>query len=363
MREACGEAAGGEAHSAGAVGVEPAPTWAKLGAPLGAAASSGLLGPPGNPSETGMNAPLSPSGNPASPTGNPAPLSENPASRPGGVTIEVTAASFQDVVDRSADVPILVDFWAPWCEPCKTLGPMLERLAVEMDGRFVLAKIDIDREPSLAEAFRIQSVPTVLLLAGGQVVDGFVGVQPEARVRELLEPHLKAPRVDAATAARELAAAGRVDQAVQALRDHLRASSENVAARIALAEILLDAERADEAELVFAKVPAADLETDAARAVQARLQMRAHAGDLNELAQQVEATPEDAGARLAYGRALVAANRAEEGLEQMYEAALLDLNHDDGAPRKAMQEVFQALGASDPLTLQFQQRLSILLCG
>ncbi len=316
--------------------------------------------------------PLSDAGTPGSPASRgPGPLGAGappPASAPhpggrAGEVVDVTTEGFQDLVLRSEEVPVLVDFWATWCQPCRTLGPMLEKLAAELAGRFVLAKVDIDREPALADAFRIQSVPTVVLLAGGKVVDGFLGVQPEARIRELLEPHLKAPAAAAADTARERAAAGDVDGAIQALRDHLRAHPGAAAERLALCEILIDADRADEAELVFARLDDEQRATDAARALQARLDLRAHAGDLGDLAQAVEAAPEDVAARLAYGRALVAANRHDEGLEHLYEAALLDLDHDDGAPRKALLEAFQALGPEDPRTLEYQQKLSILLCG
>src|ERR1700754_5046697 len=104
--------------------------------------------------------------------------------------IDVTTETFQkEVVERSRTTPVLLDFWAPWCGPCKTLSPTLEKIAREMNGKVVLAKVDIDTNPELADAFGIQSVPTVALLVAGKIVDSFVGAQPEAKIRELLAKH------------------------------------------------------------------------------------------------------------------------------------------------------------------------------
>src|SRR5437773_10158965 len=105
--------------------------------------------------------------------------------------LEVTTASFErEVVERSRRTPVLVDLWATWCGPCRALSPVLERLAQEMQGAFLLAKVDIDQSPEIADALGVQSVPTVVLVQGGKVVDGFVGAQPEPRVREMLARHL-----------------------------------------------------------------------------------------------------------------------------------------------------------------------------
>src|SRR5688500_3037775 len=137
--------------------------------------------------------------------------------------IEITAANFErEVLLRSRELPVLVDFWATWCAPCRTLGPILDKLARELSGRFVLAKVDIDKSPELAEVFRIQSVPTVLLLVDGRPVDGFLGAQPEAAVRKFLEPHLAAAPVAVLEQVAALTAEGRREDAVGVLRGHLR---------------------------------------------------------------------------------------------------------------------------------------------
>jgi putative thioredoxin len=279
--------------------------------------------------------------------------------------IDVDSTSIQtEVLERSRSVPVLVDFWATWCAPCKTLGPLLEKLAKELAGRFVLARVDIDRAPELAEAFRIQSVPSVVLVRDGQPVDGFVGALGEKELREFLAPHLgQAPAAaNAVEDARALAEAGKAAEGIDLLRAHLREASDDAPARVVLAELLIGEERAGEARKVVERLTDEQAATPEARAVLARLDLLEGAGDLELLERAVADAPDDVGALVAYGQALVAAGRNEPGLEQLFEAALLDLHHDEDAPRKALLAVFQALGPTDPLTLEYQQRLSVLLC-
>jgi len=276
--------------------------------------------------------------------------------------VDVTAANFErEVLLRSRELPVLVDFWATWCAPCRTLGPVLEKLARELSGRFVLAKVDIDASPELAEVFRIQSVPTVMLLVDGRPVDGFMGAQPEAAVRRFLEPHLAAAPQPVLEQLAQLEEAGRREEAVALLRGHLRSHPEDGAARVQLVRLLLDLGRSEDARLVYEKLSSEDLATDAGQAVSARMQLARGAGDVAQLAAKVQADPGDIATRIAYGKALVAAGQSEQGLEQLLQAARQDLHHDGDAPRKALIEAFTALGWEDPLTLEYQRHLSMLL--
>lgn len=278
------------------------------------------------------------------------------------VYIEPTAATFErDVLERSLELPVLVDFWATWCAPCRTLGPILEKLAVELSGRFVLAKVDIDRSPELAQAFRVQSVPSVVLLVQGRPVDGFLGAQPEAAVRAFLEPHLPPPAGGVLEVARALEEGGDLEGAVALLGAEPAGSPSASAARLELARLLIELDRVDEARATFDGLPEEARAGEAGIALAARLDLMENTGDLEALAAAVAAAPEDAAARLAHGRALLAARKNEEGLEELLAAARLDLHHEDDAPRKAMIEAFEALGWDDPLTIEFQRRLAMLL--
>jgi putative thioredoxin len=281
--------------------------------------------------------------------------------------VDVDLSNFEQVVLLgSRETPVLVDFWATWCGPCKALGPTLEKLADEMAGAFVLAKVDIDRNQEIAQAFRIQSVPTVVLIAGGQPVDAFAGARSYAEVKEFLERHLgpgAGAGPDPVAEARELLAAGELVQAVALLAEAVEADPGDQAARALLALALFEAEDVEGAREHLAALDEAGQELEDARSLRARLDLLDGAGDLEALRADLEAAPADVGRRIEYGRALVAVGRTEEGLDELLEACMRDLHFQDDAPRKALLEVFQALGPQDPLTLEYQQRLSVLLCS
>lgn len=278
--------------------------------------------------------------------------------------LDVSTATFQrDVVERSRQAPVLLDFWAAWCGPCKTLGPLLEKLAGEHAGRFVLAKVDVDKSPELAEVFRIQSIPSVILVKDGRPVDGFLGALPEAQVRAFLAPHLAPAAASPRDLALGLEEEGRLEEAVALLREHLRAGIGDAPARVTLARLLCAAGRPQEAEKVFARLTPEERAGDEARGVEAQLALQASAGDLDELRRRVEAAPDDPRARIELGKALLAAREHGAGLDELMHAAALDVEFEDGAPRKALVEAFQALGPTHPLTLEYQQQLSVLLCS
>jgi len=204
----------------------------------------------------------------------------------------------------------------------------------------------------------------VLLVVDGRPADGFMGAQPEARIRALLEPHLaaEAPAPSQATWV-ALEEAGDLEGAVTAVREHLRAAPEDGAARLDLVRYLLDLGRDEEAGKVAPKLTDDDWATEAGVALKARMGFAEHRSDTEALAAGVRASPEDLDLRLEYGRALVAAGKHEQGLEELVTVAKRDLQHADGAARKAMLEVFEMLGAEDPLTVEYQRRLSHLLCS
>lgn len=277
--------------------------------------------------------------------------------------LDVTTLSFpQEVVERSMTVPVMVDLWATWCGPCKSLSPVLEKLAREMNGRFVLAKVDIDQNPELAEAFGVQSVPMVVIVSGGRIVDEFVGAKPEAQIRTMLEKHLGAAPVDAIEEALALEKSGDLQAAITGLNAHLRERPDRHDARAHLARLQLLSGLVDEGRQTFESIPAAARETEAARAAQALLDLQKNRVDTAPLRAAIEKNPGDLAARLALGRALVAENKPEEGLEMLLSAAKLDLGFDGGAPRKALIETFDVLGEANPLVTRYRRALSMLLC-
>ena len=286
-----------------------------------------------------------------------------PAMAPNPAVLDVTASTFEkEVIARSRTTPVLVDFWATWCGPCRTLSPVLEKLAAEAQGAWTLAKVDIDKAPELADAFGIQSVPTVALLAGGKVVDGFVGAQPESRIREILAKHLK-PARDAVAEALELERAGKPGEAIDLLRERAKTARDDTKARAQLARLLALAGSVGEAERLLDALPEEAKDSEPARAALAILGAQDHAGDLAALKKKVAESPNDVGARLAYGRGLVAARKLEEALPELFEAAKRDIGFEGGETKKALLEAIAALGEDHPLSNEYRRKLSVLLCG
>ncbi|MBI5361955.1 MAG: thioredoxin [Planctomycetes bacterium] len=280
--------------------------------------------------------------------------------------LDITLQTFEkEVVQRSLETPVLVDFWAPWCGPCKTLGPALEKLANECAGAFVLAKVDIDQNAELAEAFGVQSVPTVVLVSGGQVVDGFVGAQPESKIKELLARHGVGaePANDPVLEALEFEKQGTLEKAVQHLRNHVVMGGGDARARAQLARLCALAGRTDEARKLWDGLPDAEKETEPAKIARSLLDLAAQAGDLVPLEAAVKQAPKDVKARLAFGRGLLAARQHERALEEFWTAAQTDLAFEGGEPKKALIEAFGLLGEEHPLTKQYRRKLSVLLCS
>lgn len=278
--------------------------------------------------------------------------------------LDVTAETFQkEVVDRSRTTPVLLDFWATWCEPCKKLSPALEKVTREMGGKLVLAKVDIDQNPELADAFGVQSVPTVVLLAGGKIVDGFVGAQPEAKIREIVAKHVGAAQKDGLEDALALEKTGDAAGAIAALRVAVRASPARADVRAHLARLLLVTGQTAEGTQVYDSLSPADRELEPARAAKGLIDLAASRVDVAPLQAAVKAKPDDVAARIALGRALLADNQSEKGLDELLVAAKRDLKFDDGAPRKALIEAFTLLGETHPLVTRFRRELSLLLCS
>ena len=278
--------------------------------------------------------------------------------------IDVTTDTFEaQVLQQSLQVPVLVDFWATWCGPCKTLGPILEKLAAEYNGAFVLAKVDVDREQQLAAVFQVRSVPTVMLLKDGQLVDGFPGALPEGQLREFLAHHGIQP-LAGEPAAEEEAPPVDPHAEVLRLRRAIEAEPDRAELRLDLALALLAIGAAAEAEQLLDALPA-NLATDE-RATRARARL-AFAAQLRDapppdvLESAIARDPADMRARHLLGVHRIVAGQAEEGLAQFLEMLRRDRGYQDGLPRKALIDAFRIVDDEDLVGRYRRQMASLLL--
>ena len=281
--------------------------------------------------------------------------------------IDAEVSNFErDVIQRSQELPVLVDFWATWCGPCKKLTPELEKRAREGEGRFLLAKVDLDQNPELAQAFRVEKVPTVLALSGGRLVDGFQGALGDKELDDFLDkvaPAGQAVATEAVSQARERIEGGDLDGAIQLLQAHLQGSPNDAQARVYLVECLLSAGSPEEARQAFDELSDNEKEAESGRSLAAQLSFAETAGDLQELKDAVARDPEDAAARMALGRAFVGSQDYEQGLGNLLEAVRLGNLKEGSAARDeargVMLEVFEILGLEDPLANDYRFKLSL----
>ena len=270
--------------------------------------------------------------------------------------IEVGDADFETaVLKRSETTPVVVDFWAPWCGPCRALGPLLERLAAEHQGAFILAKVNVDEAPAVSQAFGIQSIPAVKGFRDGMLVGEFVGAQPEATVRKLLE--LVLPTAADGLVARAATLAPEAAEA--ALREALELEPRHARALLDLARIV--AARGDTAgalQLLERVSPPSPLVGESER-LAAELRMRTDgAGDQATLRARIAADPDDLRARLDLGRTLAALGKHEDALAELLDVVRRDRHFADDGARKAMVDLFAVLGADHPLTERYRNELA-----
>ncbi|MCS7221265.1 MAG: thioredoxin [Anaerolineae bacterium] len=279
------------------------------------------------------------------------------------VVVDVNERDFQrEVIERSHEVPVVVDFWAPWCAPCRMLGPVLESLAQEFSGRFVLAKVNTDENPRLATRFGIQGIPAVKAFKNGRVIAEFVGAQPRPIVRRFIE-QLLPNEVDAKVAeGRRLLAAGRFSEAEAQFQEVLSKQPDHPAALLGRAQALLGLGQDEAALKLLNQVPAATPEGAEAARLRAQVALRRWAdnGDEADLKAHLTENPADLEARYQLASLLASQQRYEEALEHFLEVIRRDRKFRNGDARQAMLHIFELLG-DHPLTRAYRNKLASVL--
>jgi putative thioredoxin len=296
----------------------------------------------------------------------PAAAAQGPA---GDLIKDSNTRSFvADVLEASRAVPVLVDFWAPWCGPCKQLTPVLEKVVREARGAVKLVKINIDENQDIARQMRIQSIPAVFAFRNGQPVDGFMGALPESEVRRFIQRLAgdmgPSPIDELMGLAEEAAEQGDLGAAAQAYAQILQEEPQHAGALAGLAKCYLMSGDLARAEQTLALVPPDQANNETVASVRAALTLHAQAekaGDLGPLRAKAAADPKDFEAQLALAAALPAAGHAEEAIDILLAAIKADRNWNEGAARKQLLTLFEALGSGDPMVAQGRRRLSAIL--
>lgn len=290
---------------------------------------------------------------------------DNPATPSASNNIvEVTQDNFQQtILEESQKRLVVVDFWADWCAPCKALMPMLEKLANEYKGQLLLAKVNCDEQQTIAAQFGVRSLPTVALMKNGQPVDGFMGVQPESEIREMLEKHLPKEYEIAYQQAQEKLAEGDLDSACALLNAAHLAEPKRSDIALAFAEVLIELANFEAAQAVVDAIPMQDHDAQYNQ-VKAKLELAADAADSPELKlleEKLSASPENATLALELAVQYNQANRTEEALELLLSHLRKDINAGDGELKKTMTDILSALTNADALKAKYQRKLYTLL--
>lgn len=295
---------------------------------------------------------------------------------PAEAPVDATAQNFAaEVIEESKQRPVLVDFWAPWCEPCKTLTPMIERAVAATGGKLKLVKVDLDQNQMLAQQMQVQSVPTVYAFVGGQPVDAFQGALPESELKAFIDKVLAAAGGGADPQAEKIAEylaiakqaleGGDVEQAANIYSQIAQADQSNLDALTGLAQCHLKSSNLEQAEQILAIIPPDKAEDAAVKALKANLALAKEAQEkIAHLATYQAALETDAGdhaARFELAVAQFALGEQEQAIDHLMTIITADRDWNEGAARLKLLQLFDSIGAADPVVMRGRRKLSSIL--
>ena len=279
------------------------------------------------------------------------------------LAVEINESNFHQTLEQSMTVPVMFYFWSERSQHCLILGPILDKLAAEYAGQFVLAKVDCDAQQAIAAQFGLRSIPAVYLFQDGQPGDGFQGPQPEEVIRELLSKVLPKEEELKAAQATALMQEGKMLEALPLLKDAWQLSQQRSDIGLLLAEVQIQLNRSDDAEAVLATIPLQDRDTRYQGLV-AQIELLKQAADtpeIQQLQQQIAEDPQNVELAVQLALQLHQVGRNEEALEQLLGHLKKDLAAGNGSARKTMMDILAALGTGDALAAKYRRQLYALL--